>query len=341
MWEILEKTIMKKQEKPMDQYQLNNPRIHLTKDEQLPFMETDNKITINGNSFSFDPKDTILDVARRNGIEIPTLCHLKTASPTGICGICVVEINDREDLVPACSTPAAAGMVIHSESLKVIKARKTAVSRMLASGNHNCAIRDIDNNDWVDFQLKAIKEEGADRLCPAWGNCELQDLAFRYQAKAENMPPAETIFPKENMNPFIIRDFSRCILCGRCVQACREIQVNNAIDFGIIGNNKKIVAGADVVLKDSDCVFCGECVQVCPVGALVEKNTAAMHWESKITRTTCSYCGVGCQMNLHTKDNTVVKVTGVEDTLPNGGSLCLKGRFGFDFINSKKRLTDP
>ena len=149
-------------------------------------------------------------------------------------------------------------------------------------------------------------------------------------------------YPIEEVNPFIVRDFSRCILCGRCVQACNEVQVNNAISFGYRGAKTKIIAAGDRPLKDSDCVFCGECVQACPVGALVEKDVRyrVRPWETQKVRTTCSYCGVGCQMNLHVKDNKVVKVTGV-DVAPNNGSLCVKGRFGFNFISSEERLTDP
>jgi predicted molibdopterin-dependent oxidoreductase YjgC len=120
------------------------------------------------------------------------------------------------------------------------------------------------------------------------------------------------------------------------------VQVNNAISFGYRGADTKIIAAGDRPLKDSDCVFCGECVQVCPVGALVEKDVRyrVRPWETQKVRTTCSYCGVGCQLHLHTQNNRVVKVTGVDEA-PNHGSLCVKGRFGFDFIASDQRLTDP
>jgi predicted molibdopterin-dependent oxidoreductase YjgC len=127
------------------------------------------------------------------------------------------------------------------------------------------------------------------------------------------------------------------------VQACNEVQVNNAIDFGYQSSRTKIVTPGDRPLKNSDCVFCGECVQVCPVGALVEKDARynVRQWEVKKVQTTCSYCGVGCQLNLHVKDNRVVKITGAEGTAPNNGSLCVKGRFGYDFIHSADRLTHP
>jgi formate dehydrogenase major subunit/formate dehydrogenase alpha subunit len=213
----------------------------------------------------------------------------------------------------------------------------------MASGNHNCAIGTPGGSNWEEFQEKAHEyEKGAD-LCPAWGDCTLQDYAYRYQVKGDRFTKTECPYPLEDTNPFIIRDFSRCILCGRCVQACNEIQVNRALSIGQRGSDAKVITGTDTTLADSNCVFCGECIQVCPVGALVEKDTIKIkdHWINDKVRTTCAYCGVGCQLNLHVKDNKVIKVTGVEDAAPNYGSLCVKGRYGFDFISSPERLTKP
>lgn len=306
-------------------------------------MSGQNRIVINGNKLDYQAGETILDVARRSDIDIPTLCHLKGATPTGACRICVVEVEGARSLLVACATPAANNMMVHTESPKVIESRRAILELLLASGNHNCAIRGSDDDNWTSFQLKVQAEDGSAELCPVWGDCQLQDLAYRYQVTGEKFISTPTRYPMETVNPFIVRDFSRCILCGRCVQACNEVQVNNAIHFGYRGSKTKIVAGSDQYLKDSDCVFCGECVQVCPVGALVEKNVRYKHrpWETRKVRTTCSYCGVGCQMYLHVKDNQVVKVTGVEEATPNFGSLCVKGRFGFDFIHSPERLTTP
>ena len=167
---------------------------------------------------------------------------------------------------------------------------------------------------------------------------------FRYVLQpGEGLPGTVIPYPIEDVNPFIVRDFSRCILCGRCVQACNEVQVNQAIHFGYRGAATKIIAAGDRPYINSDCVFCGECVQACPVGALVEKDARyeARPWETQKVRTTCSYCGVGCQIYLHVKNNRVVKASGVEDVAPNFGSLCVKGRFGFDFIHSADRLKTP
>jgi predicted molibdopterin-dependent oxidoreductase YjgC len=300
-------------------------------------------IIINGNRFSFEPGETVLDVARRNGIDIPTLCHLKSASPTGACRVCVVEIQGARSLAASCAMPAAAKMVVQTESPKVVAARRMVIQLLLSSGNHNCAVRGSDGRNWTDFQMSVQRADSSQELCPVWGDCRLQDLAYRYQVDGERFEPTPARYPIEAVNPFIVRDFSRCIQCGRCVQACNEVQVNQAIHYGYRGARSKIIAAGDRPYRDSDCVFCGECVQVCPVGALVEKDVRykVRPWERRSVRTTCSYCGVGCQMDLHVKDNRVVQVTGAEDAAPNFGSLCVKGRFGFDFIGSSERLTKP
>ncbi len=305
-------------------------------------MSDQSTIIINGNPLTFEAGETILDVARRNFIDIPTLCHLKGTTPTGACRICVVEVERARTLLPACATPAADNMVVMTESPKVVEARRLILQLMLSSGNHNCAVRGSDNKDWTQFQLNVHRDDGSDALCPVWGDCRLQDLAYRYQVSGEGFDATATQYPMETVNPFIVRDFSRCIQCGRCVQACNEVQVNNAINFGYRGAVAKIVAAGDRPLKDSDCVFCGECVQACPVGALVEKDVRyqVRPWESRKVRTTCSYCGVGCQLELFVKDNKIVKVNGA-GVAPNHGSLCVKGRFGFNFVNSPERLTTP
>jgi predicted molibdopterin-dependent oxidoreductase YjgC len=198
--------------------------------------------------------------------------------------------------------------------------------------------------DWTSFQLDVLTSDGKQDLCPAWGDCELQNLAYQYQVKTRGLPLTACKYETERANPFIIRDFSRCILCGRCIKACREIQVNNAIEFGYTGDDLKVIAKADAPLKDSDCVFCGECLQVCPVGALVPDKAFrdGRFKDTQKTRTTCPFCGVGCQMDLFVQDNKIVKIDGADrDLPPNHASLCVKGRFGYDFVASTDRLTRP
>ena len=281
-------------------------------------MSTKNLIAINGQGLKFRPGETILQVAQRHGIYIPTLCYLKGASPTGACRMCLVEVEGARNLVASCAARAASNMVVQTDSDRVISSRKMNLELLLSMGHHYCV------------------------TCEADGDCRLQDLAYRYQVETVRFAESPPKYPEE-VNTFITRDFSRCIMCGRCVQACNEVQVNRAISYGYRGTSSKIVTVGDRTYMDSDCVFCGECVQACPVGALVEKPSRfkGKPWETKKVQTTCSYCGVGCQMLLHVKGDRVVKVTGVEDAGPNYGSLCVKGRFGYDFIHDKERLKTP
>ncbi|MBU2497517.1 MAG: (2Fe-2S)-binding protein, partial [Proteobacteria bacterium] len=284
-------------------------------------MESEGIILIDGHEFAFESGETILDVARRNRIDIPTLCYMKGQSPTGACRICLVEVEGAKNLGASCALPASPNMVVRTETPRVIRARRMNLELLLASGHHNCLVQDLDIDSWTDFQLRAMAVKEHEEICPVYGDCRLQELAVRYQIKGNRFTPSEPKYPIETVNPFIVRDLSRCILCGRCVQACNEVQVNNAISFGYRGSVAKIVAKGDQTLKDSDCVFCGECVQACPVGALVIKTdfgrTDRMKGKTRLVRTTCSYCGVGCQIYLHVRDNRIAKVTGVEDVGPN------------------------
>jgi formate dehydrogenase alpha subunit len=279
----------------------------------------EDSMVINGTEYGFSPGETILQVAQRNGIDIPTICHLGGCTPTGACRMCVVEVTGARNLLPSCATPAAPNMVVDTESERVVRSRRINIELVLASGNHNCL------------------------TCEANGNCRLQDLAYRYKVEKVRFPQSAARYPTQTENAFIVMDFSRCILCGRCVQACNEVQVNRAISYGYRGAATKIVAKGDLPLERSDCVFCGECVQACPVGALIEKESRFMarQWEEEKVRTTCAYCGVGCQIYLHIKDNRIVRVTGVEGAAPNFASLCVKGRFGYDFVSDSKRLSTP
>ncbi len=302
-----------------------------------------NIIFIDCKEFSFKSGQTILEVAKENDVYIPTLCALKGAAPTGACRICLVDVEGAKNLVASCVTQASPNMVIKTNSPRVLNARRMNLELLLSSGQHNCLVCDLDGDSWTEAQLQAMSSKGHEELCPAYGECRLQDLAIRYQVRGIRFKPPEPEYPIEDLNPLIVRDFSRCILCGRCVQACNEVQVNRAISFGYRGASTKITAAGDRPLIHSECVFCGECVQACPVGALIDKKSWHTYrpWEVKKIRTTCPYCGVGCQQLLHVKEGRIVKVTGVEGAEPNQGRLCVKGRYGYDFIYSEDRLKTP
>ncbi len=279
------------------------------------------KITINGHDYDFKDGDSILEVASRNSIRIPTLCYYRKVAPNALCRMCMVEVNGYKKPQTACNTPAKNGMKVKTETPMVQSVRKIGIKLLLADGKHDCMV------------------------CEANGDCTLQRLAYEYGIEQHGFRTKVKPLEIEDSNPFIIRDASKCVLCGRCVQVCNDIQVNNVIDFGYRGVKTKIVTAYDNPLMDvkSDCVFCGECVQACPVGALTEKKSKGKGrvWELKKIRTTCAYCGVGCQLWLHVNQGKIVKVTGVDTAEPNKGRLCVKGRFGYDFIYDKERLTSP
>jgi len=278
------------------------------------------KITIDGNELAATEGRFILEVAREAGIHVPSLCYHPRLRSTGACRVCVVEVEGGRALVPACATPVdREGMVVHTRSDRVLAARRLTVELLLASGNHDCP------------------------NCASNGRCELQDLAYELEIEHPRFPIQSPEWPFDFTNPMITRDLNKCVLCGRCVRGCQEVQVNQVIQFGFRGPHTRIVTGGDKDYADSSCVFCGECVQLCPVGAISEKQRMpyGKAFEEKTVRSVCTYCGTGCVLDLHTINGRVVRVTGTEDAEANRGSLCVKGRFGYDFIHHPDRLTAP
>ncbi|SHJ75222.1 formate dehydrogenase (NADP) alpha subunit [Desulfofundulus thermosubterraneus DSM 16057] len=275
-------------------------------------------LTIDGRQVTVPAGTTVLDAARSAGIFIPTLCHDPELTPWGGCRLCVVEIEGMRNLPASCVTTATNGMVVHTASPAVVEARKTIIELLLANHPEDCL------------------------TCGRNGDCRLQDYAYLYGVREAGFVGERHHYPLEEDNPFIIRDLNKCILCGKCVRACAEIQGKNVVDFAYRGFNTKITPAMDTSLSGSDCVFCGNCVAVCPVGALQEKGlrAAARTWEVKKVRTTCPYCGTGCTFDLNVKDGRVVGVTSCDGEV-NGRALCVKGRFGYGFIHHPDRLTKP
>jgi NADH dehydrogenase/NADH:ubiquinone oxidoreductase subunit G len=257
---------------------------------------------------------TILDAARKLDIPIPTLCHHPELSPFGGCRLCLVEIKDSPKPVASCTTFAKEGMEVITTSPRLEKLRKTTLELILSDHPKDCMV------------------------CERAGDCKLQELAYFYGIRENRFEGERRIYTKKDNNPFVERDMEKCILCGKCVRICDEIQGVGAIDFAYRGIKTKICPPFE---KDLDCEFCGQCVAVCPTGALTGKMWAQKGRQNlKEVDTVCPYCGCGCNITLHVWRNKVRRVSSKEDTI-NEGWLCAKGRFGYGFIHSPDRLTKP
>ncbi len=272
------------------------------------------ELTVDGQAVRVTEDATILDACRRAGIDTPTLCFGDTLTPVNVCRVCVVEVEGARALVPSCSRKVEEGMVVHTDSPRVRTSRRL-VMELLASS--------------VDLSL------APDAL----------RYVERYDAKPERFGPdaARVTAEVKVDNDLYVRDYSKCILCYRCVEACGEDHQNTfAIHVAGRGFGAHISTELDVPLPDSACVYCGNCVAVCPTGALMAKSEydlrQAGEWdESRQTevRTVCPYCGVGCNLELHVQDGQIVKVTSPDDHDVTRGNLCVKGRFGFQYVQNR------
>lgn len=274
-------------------------------------------ITINGKNVEVSEDLTILQACREIGIEIPTLCHDERLKPHAACRLCVVEVVGRRNLPTACSTKVEEGMEIYTHSDKVIKARKDILELLIANHPLDCL------------------------TCEKSGDCKLQDYCYEYDIKESSFKGDKKKYPIDDTNPFYYNDQNKCIMCGKCVRVCSELQCTNAIGFSERGFKVHVTTPFEKGIENSICVSCGNCVSVCPVGALMPKSKEKFRlWEAKKVRTTCSYCGVGCQMDLLVKDNKIVGVQPA-DGPSNNGLLCVKGKFGYNFVNHPDRLKKP
>lgn len=272
------------------------------------------KLKIDGKDVSAPEESTILEAARSAGIEIPTLCFHERLKPIGSCGICIVEVEGNSEPVASCNTPVSEGLSVTTRSERLFSMRQDILKGMLEHHPLDCPV------------------------CDKAGDCMLQNLVYEHDITGVELQPPVSKFTEPYSTTMLRSWPERCIQCFRCVHACSEIQAIGALSI-VDGPEGRLIS------YDKDkCVSCGECIQVCPTGALVEKKSP-LRWRTweidKKIRTTCPYCGVGCQQLLHVKEGKIVRVTGVEDAEPNKGRLCVKGRYGFDFIYSEERLKTP
>jgi predicted molibdopterin-dependent oxidoreductase YjgC len=272
-------------------------------------------ITIDGKQATVEDGTSILDAARALGVDIPTLCHDPRLKPYGGCRMCVVEIAGVPRPVTSCTTPAAEGMKVTTSSEKLHRLRRTIVELILSDHPNDCM------------------------FCERAGDCALQELAYFYGLRENRFWGEKSRFGREDANPFIKRDMSKCILCGKCVRVCHDVQGVGAIDLAYRGLAARVCPPYE---KDLDCEFCGQCIAVCPTAALTGRIWTGEGRQKNVkeTETVCPYCGCGCVITLHTLKDKVIRVSSDPST-PNEGWLCTKGRFGYEFVNSPDRLTTP
>ncbi len=275
-------------------------------------------LTINGKQLEVAEGTTVLNAARQNGIQIPTLCDHPHLTPYGGCRLCMVEVKGMRVPIASCTLPAANGMVIETDTPALKKSRNVVLSLLFSERNHFCPFCQVSG-----------------------GDCELQNAAYEEHMTHWPMQPQWTNFPVDTSHPNFILDNNRCILCRRCIRACAEMSGNFTLNVEERGAATIVIADTNVPLGQSTCVSCGSCVQVCPTGALIDRRSAYLGHEKNltVTRSICRSCSLGCGILIHTRDNRIVKITGDYDN-ENGGTLCKSGRFA-PLDEKRTRLTTP
>ncbi len=280
------------------------------------------KVKVNGRSVDAKEGQSVLQVVKSSGGFVPSLCNHKRLEPFGSCRICGVEIKGINGIVTACNTPVKSGMEILTDTTRVKEYHKTVLSAILANHPNDCL------------------------TCEKSGDCKLQSLAYRFGISEDSwgISGGMAKFNTENKNPLIEWDHNKCIMCARCARMCSENQLRGAIGFSGKGFTAVADQKHDPRNVTPECEFCGQCISVCPTGALTEKESKGKGRaiECRQVKTTCSYCGVGCSLNLNiNKENKVVKVSNAFEAKVNAGDLCVKGKFGAGFIHHPDRLTKP
>jgi len=275
-------------------------------------------VTIDGAACRVPEGDTLLTACRSVGIDVPTLCYGDTIEPANACRICMVEVEGSRVLVPACSRKAEAGMVVTTDTERTRHARKMVLELLDSS---------------VDLSTTPN--------VPEWME-EFGAVSGRFGSESSEVDDGLKDEPVKIDNELYVRDYAKCILCYQCVDACGD-QWQNTFAIGVAGRGlaAHISTEFDVPLPDSACVYCGNCIAVCPTGALMFHSEHTMRaagtWDESAqtqTDTICPYCGVGCTLTLHVQDNTIVKVTSPHDHDITSGNLCIKGRFGFQHVQT-------
>ena len=296
------------------------------------------ELTIDGETVKAPEGTTLLQACRGQGTEIPTLCYGETLTPKNACRVCMVEVEGSRTLVPSCSRKVEAGMVVRTDSDRATHSRKMVLEFLGSSVDLSTAPNVARWNE----------EYGVDTArygAPSPATSD-RDGRFPGHHHAPDGLTADNVHQSvKNDNALYVRDYSKCILCYKCVDACGE-QWQNTFAIGVAGRgfDARISTEYAVELPESACVYCGNCIQVCPTGALMFSSEHDMRaegtWDEDAqtqTDTVCPYCGVGCSVTLHVQDNAIVKVTSPSDHSVTHGNLCIKGRFGFQHVQNGPR----
>ena len=276
-------------------------------------------IIINGQSINAAPNASVLETALAHGIDIPRLCYHPELSPSGGCRLCLVEVKGRPDPVPSCGLAAEEGMEITTHSDDLTQIRHDVIDLFISDHPLNCMV------------------------CDKAGACDLQNYAYEFGVSGSSFEVEFARDLYQDDNPFFIRDHQYCIMCGKCTRVCDEVIGANAIEAAGRGFTTYIATPFDWPLADTSCVFCGSCVQVCPTAALTpaQRVGKGREWEFERKRSLCGYCGVGCSLEFAVKNGEIIYAQGYEDAPVNGEFLCVKGRFGWDFVSKPDRLATP
>lgn len=276
------------------------------------------QITINGQTVKAQSGQTILEAAKTAGVDIPVLCHHPALTNWGACRMCLVKVEGMRSLQTACTCPVSDGMNIETEEKEVVNVRKFILELLFSERNHYCM------------------------FCQMSGDCELQDAAYRYGLDHFTYPRPYEKMKIDASRKYFIMDPNRCILCSRCVRACSEIAANHTLNLRERGSKTMVIADLDVTFGESSCVECGSCLQVCPTGALIDAKSAYGGREKDVTHTTstCMQCSVGCGIDVVTRYDRLLRVDGIWDSEPNGGLLCVDGRFK-PLYEERKRVSKP
>ncbi len=275
-------------------------------------------ITLDGREVTASPGRTVLEVARDHGVYIPTLCDDPALKPVGVCRVCLVEDEKSGAVLASCVTPAAAGMQISTSSDRVLAARRSVVELLMAS-----------HPDWCP-------------VCDSANRCDLRRVAGELGVGAIRLERLHHTQPIEDANPYIQRDLTKCILCGKCIRACRDVHGVGAVEYAYRGFDSLPEAPLNVPLEDSSCNFCGLCMNLCPVAALAPKDGRARSFKAdERARSVCPWCACGCALFVETRRGALVGVIpDYGSTTPRSG-LCVKGQFGYEYLTSPERLTQP